>query len=116
MARRLGWGGCIGLAALALAAGTGSAGAVAGAAVGLLIGLVYAATLRYGFRQVPRLGPEAGLRMIQVGSVARLAFVFVAFLLASRLLPWADLTWGAATAALPLLGSIVRVARQGVRA
>ncbi len=115
MVRRLGWGGLIGLVAVGVAAATGSAGAVAGAAVGLIIGIVYAATLRYGFRQIPRLGPEMGMRMIQLGSVARLAFVFVAFLLASRVMPWADLTWGAATAALPLIGSIVRVAREGVR-
>ena len=63
----------------------------------------------------PALAERRPTRRIQVGSVARLAFVFMAFLLASRLLPWADLTWGAATAALPLIGSIVRVAREGVR-
>jgi hypothetical protein len=102
--------------ALAAAARLGGSGAVTGAAVGLAVGAVYAGTLLYGFRRAPRLGAEAALRLVQIGGPLRLAFALAAFGLAARLLPRADLGWGAATVLLPLLWSLVRVAREGARA
>ncbi|HVB08988.1 MAG TPA: hypothetical protein VNM16_01330 [Bacillota bacterium] len=95
---------------------SGSPGGVLGAAVGLLVGGVYAATLLIGIRQMPRLGPVGALRAVQIGSIVRLGFAMAAFALAARLLPQANLAWAAATALLPLIWSLVRVGRQGVRA
>jgi hypothetical protein len=99
--------------ALAAAELSGSPGAVLGVAVGLAVGAVYAATLIMGIRRLPRLGPAAALRAVQVGSIFRLGFALAGFALAAKLLPQANLGWAAATALVPLLWSLLRVAQEG---
>jgi hypothetical protein len=105
--------GLISLAALAAAGLSRVPGAVLGAAVGLGIGAVYAATLLMGIRRLPRLGAAAALRAVQLGSVVRLGFALAGFALAAKWLPAANLGWAAATALVPLLWSLARVAREG---
>ena len=102
------------VAALLLVAGRVVAGGLlTGVALGLAIGATYVWLLMRRVRASAGMPLPRAVAAAQVGAVARYVFVILAFAVAVREWPHADIAWGAAAFAVPLAVHMVVVARRG---
>ena len=86
----------------------------AGLSVGLAVGSVYVWLLSRRVRAVVRMTPQRAAVTTQVGAVVRLAFVLIAFAVASRLWPEAELLWAVAAFFVPVAVWMIGLLRREV--
>ncbi len=88
---------------------------IEGVLVGVLIGLGYGASLRYGLARALAAPSSYALALVQLGSFARLILAALGFALARRLLPGMNVAWGLGATITVILASMVRLARRGAK-
>ena len=85
--------------------------ATAGLAAGTVIGAAYLWLLLRRTSSLPRLPPQRAVAAAQFAAVLRFCFVFAAFGAVAKAWPQAALAWGASAFLVPLVVSMIAMAR-----